>query len=204
MKLLLVRFLLVLSALCAAMMPAAAHEKVYVTGLTGAAEALPNASAGIGAAIVTFDLDLLTMRVQTTFAQLTGNVTASHIHCCTANPGTGTVGVATQLPTFSGFPLGATYGAYDAIFDMTLASSYGAAFVTANGGSLSNAFSTLLAGADAGKAYLNIHSSFAPGGEIRGFLAPVPEPETFALMLSGLVVVGCMRRRATSRVQAPG
>jgi hypothetical protein len=44
-----------------------------------------------------------------------------------------------------------------------------------------------------------MHTQFVPGGEIRGFLqaAPVPEPETWAMMLAGLGVVGAaVRRRA--------
>ncbi|OYW28321.1 MAG: hypothetical protein B7Z51_08260, partial [Methyloversatilis sp. 12-65-5] len=48
---------------------------------------------------------------------------------------------------------------------------------------------------DDGKAYLNLHSSEFPGGEIRGFLAPVPEPETYALMLAGLGLIGWAARR---------
>jgi hypothetical protein len=40
------------------------------------------------------DFDLLTMRVPVTFADLVGTTTASHIHCCTATPGSGNVGVA--------------------------------------------------------------------------------------------------------------
>jgi hypothetical protein len=184
-----------LAVLGALALPAQAHEQVWVTTLSGANESPPNGSFGAGAAVVTIDFDLLTMRLQTTFAGLTGNVTASHIHCCTATAGAGNVGVATQTPTFSGFPLGGTYGTYDHTFDMSLASSYNASFITANGGSVSTAFSALVAGFDAGKAYLNIHSSFAPGGEIRGFLAPVPEPGTYALMLGGLAIVGWAGRR---------
>lgn len=184
-----------LLALSVASMPAAAHTQTYLTVLSGANESPPNASAGGGTAIVTFDLDLFTMRVQATFADLTGNVTASHIHCCTADAGAGNAGVATQSPTFIDFPLGVTAGTYDHTFDMTLSSSYNAAFVTANGGTVSAAFSALLAGVDAGKAYLNVHSSFAPGGEIRGFLAPVPEPSTYALLPLGLVAIGWMARR---------
>ena len=78
---------------------------------------------------------------------------------------------------------------------MSLASSYNVSFITNNGGTVSTAFTALVTGLDAGRAYLNIHSSFAPGGEIRGFLAPVPEPESYALLLSGLAVVAWVARR---------
>ena len=168
-----------LLALCAAAMPATANQQVYTTLLSGSAENPTNASLGGGAGVVTFDLDLLTMRVQTTFAGLSGNVTASHIHCCVAAPGN--VGVATMTPTFTGFPLGASFGSYDHTFDMTLASSYNPSFITANGGTVSSAFSALLAGLGAGKAYLNIHSTFAPGGEIRGNLDLVVAACTYSL-----------------------
>lgn len=187
-----------LLALCAAAMPAGAHEKLYTTDLTGAAEFPSNASAGVGSALITFDLDLFTMRVQTIFTGLTGNVTASHIHCCTATPGAGNVGVATQVPSFSGFPSGGTFGTYEATFDMALATSYNPAFIAVNGGTPSTAFSALLAGVDAGQAYLNIHSDFARGGEIRGFLAPVPEPASYALLLGGLAVLGAIAHRRKS------
>ena len=185
-------------AVAAAALPATAHEVVYQVFLTGAAESPPNASAGLGVALITFDLDLFTMQIQTTFAGLTGNVTASHIHCCTAVPRVGNVGVATQTPTFTGFPLGTTFGSYDHTFDMTLASSYNAAFITANGGTVSTAFTALINGIDAGRAYLNIHSSFAPGGEIRGFLAPVPEPASYGLMGAGLLGLAAFMRRRRS------
>lgn len=186
-----------LVALTAAALPAVAHTQIYSTTLSGANENPSNASLGSGAAVVTVDLDLFTMRLQTTFAGLSGNVTAAHIHCCTTAPGN--VGVTTQTPSFVGFPLGGTFGSYDNTFDMTLASSYNSAFITANGGTVSTAFSALVTGLDAGRSYLNIHSTFAPGGEIRGFLAPVPEPETYALMLSGLALMGWVARRQKRR-----
>ena len=58
-------------------------------------------------------------------------------------------------------------------FDMTQASSYNPAFVTLNG-SFGAAEAALLAGLHAGTAYLNIHTSMFPGGEIRGFLGEIP------------------------------
>ena len=48
--------------------------------------------------------------------------------------------------------------------------SYNLAFVTAHGGTTASAAAALLAGLEAGQAYLNIHTTMFPGGEIRGFL----------------------------------
>jgi hypothetical protein len=48
----------------------------------------------------------------------------------------------------------------------------------------------------AGRAYINFHTTQFPGGEIRGALiAPIPEPETYALMLAGLGAIGWVARR---------
>jgi len=148
--------------------------QVYYASLSGAIEVPVNNSAGTGKAVVTIDGNF--MRVQVTFSGLTGNTTASHIHAPTAIPlsVTSTAGVATTTPTFTGFPLGVKEGTYDHVFDMTLASSYNPAYVTANGGTPASAFTALKAAISAGKSYLNIHSSFAMGGEIRGFLIACP------------------------------
>ncbi len=178
-------------------LPVAAHIVVYTTPLSGAAEEPANASPGTGMATVTVDDHAFTMRVQATFSDLSGQTTAAHIHCCTALAGAGVAGVATMVPTFAGFPLGVSAGNYDNSFDMTLASSWNPAFVTANGGSTANAFSTLVTGLNQGTAYFNVHTNAFPGGEVRGFLAvtPIPEPQTYALMLAGLAVVGIAAKR---------
>jgi len=177
---------------------AQAHTVIYFATLSGSAEAIPNASPAVGTATVTLDLDLVTMKVDVEFSGLLGNVTAAHIHGPTAVAGAGTAGVITMTPTVTGFPSGVTSGTYSQTFDMTLASSYNAAFITANGGTVTTALNAGVAALDAGKAYLNIHTSSFGSGEIRGFLAPVPEPGTTVLgLLSGAVL---MRRRRSARI----
>lgn len=159
-------------------------------------EGAPTGSPATGSAVVTIDNVLNTMHVHVTFAGLLGTTTASHIHAATAVPFTGTAGVATTTPTFAGFPLGVTSGIYDNTLDMTQASSYNPAFVTANGGTTAAAEAALFSAMVAGESYLNIHTTQFPGGEIRGFLiAAVPEPETYAMMLAGLGLLGFVARR---------
>jgi len=179
-------------------LPASATLVVYNANLSGAAESPANASLGTGTSQVTIDTVLNTMRVEVTFSGLSGTVTASHIHCCTAIPGVGTAGVATVTPTFTGFPSGVTAGTYDHLFDMTQTGSYNPAFITAQGG-LANAMTVLFAGLNAGTTYLNIHTNVVPSGEIRGFLHAVPEPQTYALMLAGLAAMGLVARQRQRR-----
>ncbi len=101
----------------------------YDASLSGPAESPPNSSPGIGSATVTINTILDTMHVIVSFSGLVALDTASHIHCCTALPGTGTAGVATTVPTFTDFPLNVTAGTYDHTFDMTMLSSYNPATV---------------------------------------------------------------------------
>ncbi len=182
-------------AVCAAFAAAPAlfgGQIAYTVTLNGANESPVNASAGTGSGFVIFDDVANTMYITVTFSGLTGTTNAAHIHCCTTIPGAGTASVATQTPSFSGFPSGVTAGSFSKLYDLTLASTYRAGFITANGGSVGASEAALLAGAAAGSAYLNIHTTFVPTGEIRGFLTATPEPATFAiagLALAGLVAL---------------
>jgi hypothetical protein len=139
--------------------------------------------------LVDFDPGANTLHVHVSFAGLLGTTTASHIHSATTIPGTGTAGVATTTPTFTGFPLGVTSGVYDSTLDLTSLASYNPAFVSANGGTAASAEAALVTGMLAGENYLNIHSTVQPGGEIRGFLQLVPEPASVILLSTGVLGV---------------
>jgi hypothetical protein len=134
-----------------------------------------------------------TLTVNVTFSGLEGTTTASHIHAATATPGTGTAGVATSVPYFPGFPIGVTSGTYSDVLDLTLASSFNPAYVTAQG-SVANAETALIQAMLDGKAYLNIHTTVVPGGEIRGFLAVPDGAMTAALVLLGLCALAGFAR----------
>jgi len=155
----------------------------FKANLSGPAESPTNASPGTGFADVWFDDVAQTLSVNVTFSGLLGTTTASHIHAATALPDTGTAGVATETPFFNSFPIGVTSGTYTHLFDLTVASSFNAAYVTANGGTLASASLALENAMLAEKAYLNIHTTQFPGGEIRGFLSRVPDSGTTALLL---------------------
>jgi hypothetical protein len=175
--------------------PAAYADTITLTAtLSGALEVPPTGSAGTGFATVVLNTTANTMFVDVTFSGLTGTTTASHIHCCVASPFlNANAGVATQVPTFLNLPLGVTSGSFTQLLDLTLASSYNPAFVTAQGGTVPGAEAALVAGMENGESYLNIHTTTYPGGEIRGLLAPTPEPNSILLLGSGLVGLVCTR-----------
>ena len=158
----------------AAALPAQATVFTFFTAMTGAAEAPSNASPGTGTATVTFNDVAGTVQVAETWTGLLGNVNNNHIHIATTAGGTGNValGFGTVPATSSG--------------------TFSGTFTPAN-------FTTLLTGANAGLAYVNLHSTAFGGGEIRGFQAPVPEPESYALMLGGQAFVRFSARRRKVR-----
>ena len=166
----------------------------YVTFMDGPSESPPNNSPGTGFARVDIDTDANFMRVRADFTGLIGTTTAAHIHAPTTDPFTGTAGVATQTPSFVGFPLGVTSGTMDQTFDTEDAATWNAAFITANGGTPAGAEAAFAAALADGKAYFNIHTTQFSGGEIRGFLA-VPEPASAAVLGAGGLLLLARRRR---------
>ncbi len=183
---------LALAATLALLAPAA-HAQTYsfaaglgpeVTGATGT-----------GAVFVTVDVGAQTLALESIWFGLSGGTTVAHIHCCTANPGSGTVGVAVTPGTLPGFPIGTTFGTYEVTLNLASAATYTTNFLNGSGGTVEGASARLLAGLAQGTAYFNVHSSAFPSGEIRGFLQPVPEPASWGLMALGLAAVGAAARR---------
>lgn len=158
----------------ASAMPAHAITTTFFTSMSGPAEFVPNASTATGTAYVTFDDVLDTVAVSETWSGLSGNATVNHIHVATAPSGSGPVKLG-----FSTFPNPSpATGSFNGVFTLN-----------------STDFDSLFNSTVAGLAYVNLHSRAYGGGEIRGFLAPVPEASTYAMMAAGLAALGFVARR---------
>lgn len=163
----------------------------FTAALSGAAENPPNVSPGTGFATVVYDNETHLLSVDVSFSGLVAGTTAAHIHCCAAPPANSIP--ATPTPTFPDFPLGVMEGTYDMTFDLTDPSSFSSAFI--GGGTAAEAEAALAAGLLAGEAYLNIHTTAFSGGEIRGFLRTVPEPQTLSILGLALGMLIAARTR---------
>ena len=172
--------------------PAAAAPITFSSPL---APEVPGAT-GSGSVTVVYDDVARTLLIDASWSGLSGTTTVAHIHCCTAVPLAGTVGVAVTPGTLPGFPVGVSAGSYDSpVLDLSATTTYTPGFLNNfGGGTAAGAEAALLAGMLNGRAYFNVHTTAFPAGEIRGFLAPVPEPGTLTL-LAAAMAIGVLRRR---------
>jgi hypothetical protein len=168
----------------------------YVANLSGAKEVPPNASPGTGSVTAIFDAGAHTLDLHVIFSGLTSPTIAAHIHAPTLFGFTGTAGVATQVPYFIDFPIGATSGTYDHTFNTLDPSFYNPTFITNNGGTVDSAEAAFAQALGHGRAYFNIHTENFTGGEIRGFLHTTPEATSaMACFAMGLLGLEMFRRK---------
>jgi len=188
-------FLIAAAVLTTTVAPSAnAAVHIFGANLSGSNEVPPNASPGSGFVKVTIDDIANTIQFNADFSGLTGMTTAAHVHCCSL-PGANAP-VAVGPGTLPSFPLGVSSGSYDFTLNLLDAATYTAGFVTNfGGGTLQGARDTIIARMMDGETYFNIHTSVFPGGEIRGQLAAIPEPESWAMMIGGFALVGAAIRR---------
>jgi len=182
----------VLALAAAAGLATPAFAQTYRANLTGPGESPPNTSPGMS--MVTIDLSGTKLMVDAPFRDLVAPTTVAHIHCCTTQAFSG---AAAPAIGFADFPTGVQSGTYSHSFSLSDTATYEPAFLAANGGTASSAASALMNAINANEAYVNIHSTTYPNGEIRGFLvaAPIPEPAEWALLAGGLASLLWMGRR---------
>ena len=170
---------------------AANAATLFGGSLSGSQQSTPNASTATGYGSVLLSDDMNSVTVNLGWNGLSAPAAAGHIHCCAAPGSNGPVAIDLE-------PVAAITGSADGIFDLTLASTYAGGFLAANGGTGASARTAFLAGLTGGKAYFNLHNRNFPAGEIRGQIAAVPEPATWAMLIAGFGMVGSAMRRRTA------
>ena len=144
---------------------ASATIHVYDFLMDGAQETPPVATPGAGSCNVTLDDITFDYTVNCTFQNLIGTANNAHIHG----------------PAPAGSPAGVLVGL---------------SFTPATSGTITGAGTLSALNAQRmldGLTYVNLHSTFRPGGEIRGQI--VPEPATAMLLaLGGLIAIRRRRR----------
>lgn len=147
---------------------AVAATQSYQAVLSGANEVGAGDPDGFGLALLTIDDATNTVNYEISFGNL-GTVAAGHIH-------QGAAGANGPVIIPFGVPAG-----------------------TAGSGTLSGSVvdpdAALITSITAGGFYVNLHTDGFGAGAIRGQLAPVPEPETYALLVAGLGAVMAWSRR---------
>ena len=199
------RSMRMLSVAIAVAVPVATNAAIYEfnASLSGAKENPPNASPGTGIAMLSYN-DFGTAGVADdrysftlSVSGLTGNAMAYHIHGAATLTENAPVRIALDAPPFLALNSAGSLlvGGNNIAPPLTIPAT---PVSPTNAGHPEMTFLSMLT---SGLAYVNVHTAAFSGGEIRGQLTQVtavPEPQTYALMLAGLGLVGWVasRRRA--------
>ena len=154
---------ILLTAVFAVPASTGAFATVYTINnvIEGSQEVPPAVTGGSGTVTGTYDDISRQLSVTITFSGLTGTTTAGHYHGPAA-PGAN----AAVVIGFTNIPLGVTSGSFSPSHTLTAAQE-----------------AQLLAG----QWYVNIHTSFRPGGEIRGQMYPqAPKQLQLSYIIEGL------------------
>ena len=194
-------------------LPLAVNATTYTfnASLAGANEVPGSGSTATGSAILSYnDFGSLSMADDTytfsmTVTGLLGTPTAFHIHgaATTVENAPFRVALDGSFPPFVSSFAGGTLvvGGTAAGTSIIGGTGDGGYMLPAtpvsgtNAGHLSMSFLSMLT---SGLAYVNVHSTFTPTGEVRGQLlqvAVVPEPETYGMLLAGLALIGVIVER---------
>ena len=177
---------LLASAIALVSAPTSAAER-FGTPLSGSQEVPPVTTTGSGQGLLILSDDSNSIDVMLSWMDLTAPAVAAHVHCCALAGASAPVAIGFMPPNLA-------TGSLSGTFDLTSAATYTSGFLNANGGTAASAQTAFLTGLRANKAYFNVHSSAFPGGEVRGQIAAVPEPATWALMILGFGMVGAAGR----------
>jgi hypothetical protein len=156
---------------------ALAHAQSFTVSLSGDQESPPVSSTGTGSGALVLNGDN-TLTYNISYSGLVGDFSVSHIHGPSAfgGPSAGILQPSANF-TLSNTPITSNSGVLSGTTGVLTSEQLGWLFNN--------------------ETYVNIHSTFAPGGELRGQIALVPEPGTFALAGLGLgaLVVGLRRKK---------
>lgn len=167
---------------------ASAATQVYSFNLNAQQEVPTNVSQAAGSMQITINDTTNVISYQFTGFNLLGSFTMAHIHRALAGVNGPVVYDLVPAADYSG-PV--TFGP-----NISIPNSW--ALLGQNETNMSAGLG-LLINTTPWNYYVNIHTSVFTGGEIRGQLAPIPEPSTYAMFAAGLGVVGLMWRRRAAR-----
>ena len=179
-------YVLLSGALCTLPLTAKALTFQFTAGLNGANEVPANSATATGLATLFYNDNNSILTTDDTYSfslaafGLSGVATAMHIH-------------APAAPGFTAPPV--------VNLGMSPFTSLNSGGILLLGGvNVAPPNASFLSQLQAGLAYVNVHTAAYSGGEIRGQLLPVavvPEPSTYAMLLTGLGLIGWTARRHT-------